>query len=54
MGVKLPFFRHRAVPFTQEMADEADLILAMQEQHWGDQPCPKCRNKASIKGHAKD
>ncbi|MGI6150908.1 MAG: low molecular weight protein arginine phosphatase [Christensenellales bacterium] len=55
MGVKLPFFRHRAVPFTQEMADEADLILAMQEQHLEEIEAlaPNAGNKAStLKGYA--
>ncbi len=33
MGVRLPFFKHRAVCFNAEVAEEADLILAMQEQH---------------------
>ena len=33
MGISMPFFGHKAEPFTRELADEADLILAMQEQH---------------------
>ncbi len=55
MGVKLPFFRHRAAPFTQEAADEADLILAMQEQHLEEIAAlaPNAEEKAStLKGYA--
>ena len=33
MDIRLPFFKHKAQPFTAEMAAGADLILAMQEQH---------------------
>ena len=33
MDISLPFFGHRAEPFTRELAEEADLILCMQEQH---------------------
>lgn len=55
MGVKLPPFRHRATPFTQEAADGADLILAMQEQHLKEIAAlaPNAEEKAStLKGYA--
>ncbi len=55
MGIKLPFFRHRATLFTQELADEADLILAMQELHLEEITAlaPHAEEKAStLKGYA--
>lgn len=55
MGVRLPFFRHGARQFTRALAEEADLILAMQEQHLEEivALAPETEKKAgTLKGYA--
>ena len=55
MGIRLPFFKHKAVCFNAEVAEEADLILAMQEQHL-EEICalaPEAEEKVhTLKGYA--
>lgn len=55
MDISLPFFGHRAEPFTRELAEEADLILCMQEQHLEEIEAlaPGAEKKAhTLKGYA--
>lgn len=54
MGIEPPR-KHKATHFNSELAEEADLILAMQEQHLEEISalCPEAENKAhTLKGYA--